>query len=195
MKHEVRRIPAAPRRVRLGALLAYRWPLLSIAGLLVVSGGLVSWMLFLAAGAMPSDQRRLDSGPTETVAATVTAIDPVYRGPDGISFERVHYAFRFDGGTLPGSSIAVAGLHAENGEVTVELLPAEPHINRIVGTVLLHPRSWLQPRGWLTAVVVPGALLLLGWLAGMFRLRQTLVHGDVSVGRITAVETVRGILP
>ena len=56
-------------------------------------------------------------------------------------------------------------------------------------------RAWLQARFWIATMAVPGVLILLGWLAGFFQLRQVLVHGDVSVGRVTAIANVRFVLP
>ncbi|CAN0501312.1 unnamed protein product, partial [Discosporangium mesarthrocarpum] len=56
-------------------------------------------------------------------------------------------------------------------------------------------RSWLYARFWLASAVAPGALILLGWLAGLFQLRRVLMHGDVSAGRVLGVRPVRWILP
>ena len=44
-------------------------------------------------------------------------------------------------------------------------------------------------------LAVPGALLLVGWLAGVFQLRQVLVHGDVSIGVVHRVRRLPFVLP
>ena len=152
-------------------------------------------MLFLAAGAMPSDQARLDHGPTTVTTGSVTRIDPPYVGPDRVVFERVHYQFDHAGGPLPGSAHVPADRFRPLAPVEVEYLPGEPSKNRIVGSVLMHNRSWLQPEAWFALVVVPGLLLLFGWLAGVFRLRHVLVHGDVSAGTVKSVAPRRWVLP
>jgi len=203
MMHEVRSIPTAPRSVRPGPILAHRWPLLALGVQLIVIGGLWAWMLFLAAGAKPSDQRRLDEGPVAQVTATVNRVDEPLRDRNGelvpwhdvIGRQHVHYSFRHRDHDQPGSSFARVGDYQVGSTATVELLPDEPNRNRIVGTVLHVSHAWLEPTNWLIAVVVPGALVLLGWLAGVFQLRQVLVHGDVAVGTVLDVAPVRFVLP
>ena len=44
-------------------------------------------------------------------------------------------------------------------------------------------------------MAVPGGLLLLGWLAGVFQLRHVLVHGDVTVGVVHRIVRVPLVLP
>jgi len=203
MMHEVRCIPTAPRRVRAGPVLAHGWPLLAVGAVMTVVGGLWAWMLFLAAGAKPSDQRRLDEGPTEQVQGVVDRVDEPLRDRSGnlvpwhdaVQRQTVHYQFRWRDRDLMGESLAELGECAVGSDVTVELLAHEPHINRIVGTLLHLERAWLQPGNWLLGVVGPGALLLLGWLSGVLRLRHVLVHGDVAVGTVLGVWPVRGVLP
>lgn len=202
MRHEVASIPPAPRRVRLRPLLAHRWPLLAAGALGVALGSLWSWMLFLAAGAKPSDQRRLDQGPTVRATASIDAIDEPLRfgdetapWPDRTPRQLVHYSFRFRDQDFTGQSFARLGTCAAGSTAEVELLPAEPNRNRLVGTLLHVERAWLQPGNWLCAVVAPSALLLLGWLAGVFQLWQVTVHGDVSVGNVLSIVPVRWVLP
>ncbi|MDO8349191.1 MAG: DUF3592 domain-containing protein [Planctomycetota bacterium] len=203
MMHEVRCIPTAPRRVRSGPILAHRWPLLLLGAVLTVVGGLWAWMLFLAAGAKPSDQRRLDQGPTERVQAVVDRVDEPLRDRhgdlvpwhDAVQRQAVHYQFRYRDQDQMGESFAALGSYAVGSTVTVELLPLEPNRNRIQGTLLHVERSWLQPGNWLLYVVVPGAVVLLGWLTGVLQLRRVLVHGDVAVGTVLDVSAVRFVLP
>ena len=203
MMHEVRCIPTAPRRVRHGPILAHRWPLLALGAVLTVVGGLWTWMLFLAAGAKPSDQRRLDRGPTEQVQAVVDAVgEPrrdrqgnVVQWHDGVSRQAVHYTFRHRDRDLAGESFAPVGVYSVGSAVVVELLPEESNRNRIVGTLLHVEHAWLQWENWLLVVVGPGVLVLFGWLAGVVRLRHVLVHGDVAVGTVLGVAPVRGVLP
>jgi hypothetical protein len=203
MMHEVRSIPTAPRRIRLRPLLAHRWPLFFVGALCVVAGSLCSWMLFLASGAKPSDQRRLDLGPVEVVSAVVERVDePTHQDngapiewPDHIQRQTVHYSFTFRDLPLSGASFAKVGVFHQGDLVDVELLPQEPNRNRIRGTLLHLDRAWLQPETWLGVLVVPGILLLLGWLAGVFQLWQVLSNGDVSVGTVTYARPVRFVLP
>jgi len=170
MMHEVRSIPTAPRRIRLRPLLAHRWPLFFFGTLCVIVGGLTSWMLFLASGAKPSDERRLNRGPVEIVSAVVTRVEaPTVENngtpiewPDRIQRQAVHYSFTFRDLQLSGTCFAKVGVFHEGDPADVELLPQEPNRNRIQGTVLHIERAWLLPENWLSAVVVPGILLLLG---------------------------------
>jgi hypothetical protein len=202
MRNEVRLIPTAPRRVRPLPLLAHRWPLLAIGGTLTLVGGLCAWMLLLARGAFASDQRRLDAGPVAQTTAQITRIDEplrdggqAVRWPDGIQRQCVHYTFTWRDVECRGQSFVRLGSHRPGDMVTIELLPEEPNRNRTLGGLLYLERSWLQPENWLGTLVVPGGLLLLGWLAGVFQLRKVLVHGDVSLARVTAIEPVRGLIP
>lgn len=203
MMHEVRCIPTAPRRVRSGPILAHHWPVFALGAVLTVVGGLWAWMLFLAAGAKPSDQRRLDRGPTEQVQAVVDRVDEPVRDRsgdlvpwhEGVQRQTVHYVFRYRDQDLMGASFALVGSYAVGNVAVVELLPREPNVNRIVGTLLHVERAWLQWENWLLVVVGPGVLVLLGWLAGVLRLRSVLVHGDVAVGTVLGVAPVRLVLP
>lgn len=194
MMREVQGIPPAPRRVRLRTLLAFRWPLLAIGLALTVYGGIFTWMLFLAAGAKPSDQARLDQGPTALAKGTVTRVEPPFT-TSGRTMHRVHYRFVVGEQELPGASFTAADRHAVQDEIDVEYLPSEPNRNRIVGSSLHVWFDWLQPGCWFGAMVVPGALLLLGWLAGVFQLRSVLVHGDVSVAEVQSVRRLPYVLP
>lgn len=193
MQHEVRSIPPAPRRVRLRPLLAHRWPLLAIGSALTVIGSLIAWLMFLQSGGKFSLGPRLDLGPTRLVEGTVRAVlDPVEF--DGRTWQDVRYDFEFRA-RLSGGSFVPAGDWAVGQTVRVEVLEADPNVSRIVGGVLHIDRKWLRGRFWIVVMTVPGALILLAWLAGVFQLRQVLVHGDVSVGRVLAVEPVRFVLP
>lgn len=159
-------------------------------------------MLWLARGALASDQRRLDAGPTVQVPATVVAVDPPLQAagrpvpwPDGIDRCAVHYAFRYREQTLPGSSFAPLGAYQPGATALVELLPNEPNRNRLVGSLIYLERGWLQPEPWFALTVVPGALLLLGWLAATSQLRTVLMHGDAAVAIVETVRPVPWLLP
>ncbi len=194
MMHEVRSIPPAPRRIRLQPLLAHRWPLLAVGSVLAVAGCLLAWLMFLQAGGKPSDQRRLEAGPTERVTGTVDGVAPGGLW-DGKLHDRLSYHFTIATRTLIGESFCISDEHAKGSTVDVDVLVAAPQINRIVGGRLHPEHVALQPRFWLGLFAIPGALLLLGWLAGAFQLRQVLVHGDVSVGRLCGIDTVAYVLP
>lgn len=188
--------------MRCAALAAHRWPVLLVGTLLVVAGCLWSWLLFLARSALASDQQRLDAGPTVQVPATVVALDPPLPAeghavpwPDGIDRCAVYYAFRYRDQTWPGCSFAPVGTCAVGQTATVELLPDEPNRSRLVGSLLHLRRRWLQPEPWLVATVVPGALVLLGWLASAFQLRTVLMHGDATVATVLGVRPVRWLVP
>lgn len=194
MMHEVRSIPPAPRRLRAGALLAYRWPLSLSAATLVVSGLLLAWLMFLQAGGKPSDQARLDHEPLETAAGRVVGVDEEFVRA-GRRWQRSHYSFAVADGEVVGSSFGAPGAHPVGETVQIEFLRAENNVSRIAGDVLHIHVAWLEPRFWLGLLAMPGAVLLLGWTAGAFRLRHVAVHGDVSVGRIVAVEAIPLVLP
>jgi hypothetical protein len=65
MRHEVRDIPPAPRRLRLQPLLAHRWPLWALGFVPTVIGVLVAWAMFLQSGGKFSLGPTLDLGPVE----------------------------------------------------------------------------------------------------------------------------------
>ncbi|HEX5053414.1 MAG TPA: hypothetical protein VFZ65_16675 [Planctomycetota bacterium] len=195
MRHEVRSIPPAPRRVRMRPLLAHRWPLLAVGGASSVLGCLFAWLMFLQAGGKPRDQQLLREGPVVTVPGTIGPMEHARVRWDGHDWQRVNYTFDWHGGTLKGECFVPAGRQTTEDRVEVEVLPGRLEINCIVGGLISMDRTWLQPRFWLGVMVVPGALLLLGWAASFFQLRQVLVHGDVSVGRITAIRPVPVVLP
>ncbi len=194
MMHEVRSIPPAPRKARRTALLAHRWPILAIGGALTVLGSLLAWLMFLQAGGKPSEQLRLDAGPVNLATATVVGVDEPMT-LSGRQWQMVHYNINCPGGTSVGSSIAPAGLYRIDDTVQVEMLVGEENVNRIVGTLRHVMQPWCQPERWLVTMVVPGLLVLLGWLASAFQLRHVLVHGDVSVGRLLAIQPVPHVLP
>lgn len=192
--HEVRSIPPAPRRARRAALLAHRWPLAVLGAALVACGSLLAWWMFLQADGKPADQQRLAAEPTATATGKVLAVDAPFRRGDQ-DWQRTHYRFEPPDGETAGSSLGPAGSHRGGDEVEVEYLLADPYVSRIRGEFLYVALRWYEPGFWLAALVVPGLIVLLGWVAGAFQLRAVLVHGDVSVGRIVAVEVVRRVLP
>lgn len=191
MMHEVRSIPPAPRNIRFLPLAAHRWPLFALGAFCSVAGCLLAWLMFLQSGGKPSDQRRLEQGPTATVAGRVIAVD----GAAGLAREQVRYRFEWLGDTIEGASSAVANTARLDDEVRIEVLREDAHINRMVGTVLFVERAWLTPSFWLVVLAVPGVVLLLGWLAGSFQLRQVLAYGDATVGHVVAIAPVRLMVP
>ena len=198
MRHEVRTIPPAPRTVRWRPLFAHRWLLLGIGGALAVIGGLLAWLMFLQAGGKMSMGPRLDRGPVQRVEATVTRVDPARRW-DGRTWQSIAYRFTYhaDGQDLLG----YGGCHVPEGPwriddvVPVDVLVEDPNVSRVPGGVVHLDQDWLRARFWISAMAVPGGLLLLGWLAGVFQLRQVLVHGDVSPGLVHRVVRVPWVLP
>jgi len=194
MQHEVRSIPPAPRRVRLRPLIAHRWPLLAIAAPMVILGSLIAWAMFLQSGGKFSYGPLLDAGPTRLANGTVSKVFESVQF-DGQAWNDVRYQFVYDGTPLYGGSFVAAGEYTIDDRVQVEVLEADPNINRIVGGTLHIDRRWLHAQFWIVMLVTPGALILLGWLTGVLQLRQVLAHGDVSVGKVLDVEPVRFLLP
>jgi hypothetical protein len=198
MKHEVRAIPPAPRRLRLRPLGAHRWPLLAVGGAMVVLGGLIAWALFLHRGGKASLPTRLDQGPTAAVVGTVRDTGQPFASPVGeLVLVRYRFPWQQDGQPLElhGESFVAMDRTKPGDTVPVQVLVAEPNVNRIRGGLLAVDRFWLESRFWLAAVVGPGGLLLLGWLAGVFQLWRVLVHGDVSVAVVHQVARLRYVLP
>jgi hypothetical protein len=194
MQNEVRSIPPAPRRARLQPLLAHRWPLLACGGSMVVLGTLIAWAMFLQSSGYFSWGKRLDAGPTDTVLGSVQEIKSA-TWFDGKGWEDVHYLAPWNDTTLYGCSFVDVGAYAVGDQVPIEILVGSPNIHRISGGVLRADRRWLYAQFWIGVMVVPGALILLTWLTSMFQLRQVLLHGDVSVGRVLRVRPIRYVLP
>jgi len=194
MPHEVRSIPPAPRRVRLRPLLAHRWPLLAAGLPMVLMGSLIAWAMFLQSGGKFSLGPLLDAGPTQLANGAVTRVhDSV--AFDGCDWNDVRYEFTYEGSTVYGGAFVEAGRYSVGDEVQVEVLERDPNINRAVGGTLHIDRRWLYAQFWIVILVAPGALILMGWLTGVARLRQVLVHGDVSVGKVLDVAPVPYLLP
>ena len=194
MQHEVRSIPPAPRRVRLRPLLAHRWPLLALGLPMVVMGSLIAWAMFLQSGGKFSLGPQLDAGPTLLANGEVTQVlDSVEF--DGKPWNDVRYEFDYQGSRLYGGSFVEAGRYAVGDQVQVQVFERDPNVNRALGGTLHIDRRWLYAQFWIVVLVTPGALILLGWLAGMAQLRQVLAHGDVSVGKVLRVEPVRYLVP
>jgi len=211
MMREVHGIPPAPRRVRWRAVLWYRWPLALAAFVLAIYGGAFTWMLFLAHGAKPSDNERLDRaqelGQLQHAEGEVTSLLGF-----GAEFPRrpaelhgqpsEHWSYHFTvptvGGNLSlfGHCFAPAVDHLRVSQtVTVEYLAEEPQLSRIVGTRLDLLPWWVRPGLWLRVLVVPGGLCLLLWFTSALLLRHMMALGDVGVARVTAVRRLRFVVP
>lgn len=191
----MRKIPPAPRLVRWGPLLAHRWPLAITGALLVVCGTLVAWLMFLQSGGKPSDAARLDQGPIAVADGTLTLVSPPRLFPDGSQRQEVRYEFRVRGVRLVGGCFLAPGERKVGDACAVEYLPADPNRSRVRGGTLHLEHDWLRARFWLAAVTLPGGLLLLGWLTGVFQLRQVLVNGDAAIGLVHRVRRVGWLLP
>ncbi|HZN40720.1 MAG TPA: hypothetical protein VFD82_18085 [Planctomycetota bacterium] len=198
MMHEVRSIPPAPRRVRLKSLVAHRWPLFAVGGSLVVLGMLIAWLMFLQSGGKMSDSARLDHDPKAVVDGRILTVRRAGTW-DGKQWDEVLYEFTWINTglqtTLSRTSFVAAGTCAVGSSVQIEVLVDEPNVSRVLGGILAQDWRWLHAPFWIGTMALPGAFLLLAWLAGFFQLRRVLVHGDVSVGRVTAIANVRFVLP
>ncbi|MFK7741479.1 MAG: hypothetical protein AB8H80_14270 [Planctomycetota bacterium] len=208
MQSEVREIPPAPRRARIQPLLAHRWPMLMIGGTMVTIGGLIAWAMFLQSGGKFSFGPRLAEGPVRVVEGTLDKISGQPRFDD-TDWDEAHYSLTWmqyvepeNGTARPPIPLPLEGMcyvprdrYAAGATVPIEVLLEDKNVHCIVGGVKHIYRQWLYARFWLVVLVVPGALLLLSWLTGVFQLRQVLVHGDVTVGRVLSAQTVRWVLP
>ena len=198
MRQEVRDIPPAPRRVRWRPLFAHRWLLFVPGSVMLVIGCLVAWLMFLQSGGKMSMGPTLDAGPVIRVDGRLTEVREA-RTIDGKSWQDVRYAFvvPVDGqaSNRSGGCFLPAGAWRTGDPVQVEVLASNPNVTRVAGGMLHIDRDWLRARFWLVMVAVPGAMLLLGWLAGAFQLRQVLMHGDVSIGTVHRVVRVPVVLP
>lgn len=177
--------------------------MLVIGGLLVVFGSLIAWAMFLQSSGTFSWGQQIDNGPTEVIEGVVQKILPAIQFDDQ-DWEDVHYlapwlppgsSSEHQGINLYGYSFVSAGSYRPGDVVAIEVLTESPNINRVQGGVLRADRRWLYAQFWIVAMVIPGALILLTWLTSMFQLRQVLVHGDVSVGRVIDVRPVKYVLP
>jgi len=194
MKHEVRDIPPAPRRVRLLPLLAHRWPLGALGVVPTVLGALIAWAMFLQSGGKFSLGPTLDQGPVERTTGIVRSVAPPVT-IDGQKWQDVRYDTAWQGSRLVGGCFVPAGSCRPGDQVAVEILLADVNLHRIVGGLLHIDRRWLHARFWLVLMVVPGGLLLLGWLRSLLQLRHVLVHGLVAPGFVHRVTSVRFVLP
>jgi hypothetical protein len=198
MRHEVRTIPPAPRSIRWRPLFAHRWLLFVLGGGLVVMGALLAWLMFLQSGGKMASGPAIERGPVAQVTGTLDRVDPP-RTWDGVAWQQVTYRFTHEVGghhaTGWGSCFVRAGAWQPGDLVDVDVLLADPNVSRVAGGVLHAEFAWLRARFWIVAMAVPGALLLLSWLVGVFQLRHVLVHGDVTVGVVHRVARVPLVLP
>jgi hypothetical protein len=199
MKRDVQNIPPAPRRVRWSTVLAFRWPLALLAGLLAFCpGGVLTWMLFLARD--ENDDYLLDRGPTERVDAKVLEVLPEGAN-DGPKCERATYEFVFrrprssDPFRFEGASFVATGAVHAGESVKVDVLTTDPSASRLVGGRANLQLVGFHPEVWFYGMVLPGAAMGLFYLFGALRLRRILVHGDVGVATGLAVARVRRIVP
>ncbi len=194
MKHEVRAIPPAPRRIRLRPLFAHRWPLLAAGALFTVTGLLLAWLMFLQSGGKMSQGPRLDTEPRKMVTGKVTKVSEP-RAINGALREEVSFAFAYHTPNQMGISFHPAGTWHVGDIVDVEVLISDPNVARIPGGMMHLDYAWLRARFWILALATPGILLLTAWAAGAFQLRLVLAHGDVAVGTIHRIRSVPLLLP
>lgn len=171
----------------------------ALGTMLSVAGCLLAWLMFLQSGGKASMAPRLDRGPTSTVEGAVRDVGRPFEVA-GRELQLVRYRFPWTYKAqqhieVHGESFVAPVSMRPGDKVTVEVLDEEPNVSRIRGGIVYVDRSFLQPQFWLGLLAVPGALLLLGWLAGVFQLRQVLVHGDVSIGQVERVAPIPMLLP
>ena len=193
MTREVHDIPPAPRIVRWRAVLWHWWPMAFVGFVLAVYGGLLTLMLYVAAGGKPSDDRRLDRE-CEEASGRVVHVEVLHGRPP-----RVHYDFqvvRPNGNQFPlsGKSFLPGSESLGAGDpIQIEYLKTEPHKNRAKGgrLVMLPPLLFIFFYG----AFLPGLVFLGCWFAEVLRLRRLMVHGDVAVGEVVSFQMIRYILP
>ena len=161
MTREVHNIPPAPRHVRWRAVLWHWWPVAFFGFVLAVYGGLITLMLFLAAGGKPSDDRRLDEQCVQTIGR-VTNVEVLHGRP-----ARLHYDFQVvnkAGHTYTQSGITFlpGGETLNKGDrIQIEHAPSEPSLSRAKGgrKVILPPLLAFFFYG----AFLPGVLFLMLW--------------------------------
>jgi len=194
MTRELQNIPPAHRRVRWAFVVWWRWPMGLLGASLVIYGGLFALMLMSWAGGKPHDDALLDRAETLTAMAEITAVETSAATIHKTAAERVTYYFLTgDGTTVRGSSFGRAGEFAVHGRVPVRYLASAPETNRLQNTRISLLGDMVTPVT--TTVVLPGAVLLLCWLLGVWRFRRLLAHGDAAVAELTRVEPVRWVVP
>ncbi len=193
MTREVHDIPPAPRRVRWRAVLWHWWPVAFVGFVLAVYGGLITLMLFLAAGGKPTDDRRLDRECVQSLGR-VTRVEILHGRPARVHYDfevvnKAGHSFRQSGFSfLPGGETK-----KEGDRIKIEYAPGEPSLSRAMGgrIVILPPLMSY----FLYGAVLPGLGCLMLWFAAVLRLRCLMNQGDVAVGDVVSFRMVRFILP
>jgi len=190
---EIQNIPPAPRQVRWPTGLWSRWPIAAAGAMLVVCGGLWTWMLFLGSlGGQIADER-LDAGAAVT-DGQILAVEPApTRRYDDQVWAQVTYSIRDQSGQW--TCFAPAGVYRSGDACTVEVLRSQPHTHRVAGGRRHLIPAWARPQLYLGLVVFPGLLLLCLWLQGVFETRRLVADGDIAVAEILECRRVQGVVP
>lgn len=193
MRRELRHIPPAPRTPRWPPVLWARWPLAFIAFLGAIYGGVITLMFYHAWGGQPADDDKLDAAGRRTVGF-ITAVEPVEVRIEGRALARVQYKFESEPGHEEfGLQFAAADGFSPGEQVDLEFLPAVPETSRIVGTRrTLLPNLAVPLWRWF---VLPGLGSLLLWMLGVWRTRNLLRWGDVTVAELILVRPLPFVLP
>ncbi len=193
--NEVQRIPPAPRRVSWRKVLGYRWPLAVATFVLLIYGGVMTWMFFLNNSSTVEDAARLASGTRVPVDGVVLVAQPPATGDLPVEHQRIEYSFHADGHQWEGHGETRHSALHERSAIAVEYLAGVPSLSRIVGAEVITRAPWFDPRDAFTLLVLPGLVVGLGYLAGVFHLRRVLAHGDVGLAQVELVRRVRFCLP
>jgi hypothetical protein len=165
------------------------WPFAFSGFILGVYGGLITLMLVFAAGGKPADDKLLDTH-SEVVVGLVTKVEG---GADGRPI-RPSYRFTTRSGRPLLNCRAFLDQKgiAENDPIEVEYVPGQPYINRPVGgKIALVPPLHLTFVWFFRA----GVLCFAIWLTAVWRLRRLMIHGDITVGTVTATHPVPYVMP
>ncbi len=193
MSRELRQIPPAPRVLRWGAVLWHQWPIALLGVTLALYGGLWTLMFYFASGGKPQDDIRL----TRDAVQTQGQVDELeLRKVDfrGQALDQVFYSFPGPGGFPEKGKCFVPADSLRVGEtITVEFLPANPHINRALGGRIGLLPNYVSLGFWI--LVLPGILCLLYWFTVVLRLRHLLSSGDVAVAEILDLRLLPLIIP
>ena len=193
MTREVHDIPPAPRHVRWRAVLWHWWPVAFLGFMLAVYGGLITLMLFMAAGGKPSDDRRLDQQCVQT-SGLVTNVEILHGRPPRVYYDfqvvnKAGHRFR-----QSGFSFLPDGEALKDGDpIPIEYVQRWPSVSRAKGGRI----SILPPllAFFFYGAFLPGMLCLVLWFAAVQRLRRLMTHGDVAVGDVVSYRLVPYILP
>jgi hypothetical protein len=193
MALELRDIPTAPRCVRWHAVVWRAFGACLAGAVLLVYGGVLTLLLWISdRGSYYTEADRSLDRERVIHVGRVTEVDArsSWRGD---AMDLVRFRFTADDGIAQeGASFFAPGVHGVGEEVEVEYSPRTGD-SRVLGGSLVQPMEATETAFW--ATVVPGAALLLLWVAAVRRLRRVLRNGDVTIAEPVEVRRVPFMVP